>query len=85
MLGSRERLQPALIRLGDEALLAIDPNHPTNAATDSDTCTTSCDTSTSSVAAALGWVDAEHIQVVIDSFHDEVSWVVVLASERRAA
>lgn len=37
------------------------------------------------VAAALSWVDEQAIQVVIDSFHDDVSWVVVLAPEPPAA
>ena len=32
------------------------------------------------VVAALSWVDAQRVEVVVDSFHDDVSWVVVLAS-----
>ena len=43
------------------------------------------DFASANAAAALSWVDEQHIQVVIDSFHDDVSWVVVLGSERPAA
>ena len=37
------------------------------------------------IPTVLSWVDEQAIELVIDSFHDDISWVVVLASAHPAA
>ena len=37
------------------------------------------------VKELLPWLDAQRADVVVDSFHDDVSWVVLLASARLTA
>jgi len=36
------------------------------------------------VTELLAWLEAQRADIVIDSFHDDVSWVVLLASQRVA-
>jgi hypothetical protein len=36
-------------------------------------------------AQLLTWIDQQAIDVIVDSFHDDVSWVVVLGTEHHAA